>query len=458
MEKTFECIEGNRKRNLDRYIECLKMETISAKKEKVEDIRRCGEWLVELLGAMGMENSALKETGGLPAVYAEWLGAGEEKPTILVYGHFDVQPPEPLEKWNTPPFEPTIKDGFIYARGANDDKGQFLAHIFALEAILKEEGGLPVNVKVFIESEEEGGPDTTNQFVRDNKDLLACDAVVLSDGSWPSAELPTISYALRGIAYFDVRLAGPNRDLHSGMYGGVVQNPLNAMAKIIAGLHDGDGRIAISGIYDDVIPLTDRERKEFAKVGISDDDIRDELGVDGLWSEKGYSAVERNWARPSLDVNGIWGGYMGEGAKTVIAAECGFKLSIRLVPDQDPKKVCELVTGHIGRTCPRGVKAKVDFLSGGSPLMISPDHPLIGCASSAMEKAFGRRPVLVREGGSVPITATFRQALGAPSILLNLGLAGDNIHSPNEHFRLENFYKGIEACAHFYIQAAQAGL
>jgi acetylornithine deacetylase/succinyl-diaminopimelate desuccinylase-like protein len=454
MEKVLKYIRENQKRHLEEMFECVRMETVSALPEKEPEIRKCGEWLVGKLKGIGFENAGLKETGGFPAVYGEWLKAGKDRPTIMVYGHYDVQPVDPIEKWKTPPFEPTIKDGNIYARGTCDDKTQLLTHVFALESIMKAEGKLPVNVKVFLEGEEEGGAGGTAKFVEDNTKLLACDAVVLSDTSWPSADLPTIIYALRGIAYFEVKVKGPNRDLHSGVYGGKVQNPLNAMARIVAKLHDDEGRIAVPGIYDDVLPLTDAERKEFAKVSEPDAELMKDLGVSSLWGEKGYTATERNWARPALDINGIWGGYMAEGSKTVIASEGGFKVSMRLVANQKIERVHKQLADYIKKICPPGATVEVKLLHGGEPVMVPVDNPFIACAESAVEKAFGKKPVLVREGASVPITATFLSALKAPSIFMGFGLVDDNIHSPNEKFKLDHFYKGIEACARFFEAAS----
>lgn len=450
-----EFAKENRERHLKEMMECIRMETISADPTKKGEIERCGKWLVEKLKKIGLENACLKETGGFPAVYADWLHAGKDKPTIMIYGHLDVQPADPVEKWSSPPFEPTIRDGFIYGRGTSDDKGQFLTHIFAVESLMKESGKLPVNVKVFIESEEEGGTGSTESFVEHHAKELACDAVIVSDTSWPTPEIPTMIYALRGIAYFQVGIKGPDRDLHSGTYGGRVQNPLNAMACIAARLHDDEGRIAIPGIYDDVAELTAAERSEFAKVPGSDDELKKNLSVSALWGEKGYTANERNWGRPSLDINGMWGGYMGEGGKTVIPSECGFKVSMRLVPNQTPERVHRLLADYVKKICPPGVTADVEFMHGGVPVMVSPENPFVGCASKAVERAFGKRPLLIREGASVPITATFIKALGAPPILMGFGLHDDCIHSPDEKFKLDHFYRGIEAAINFLSLAAE---
>lgn len=456
MKDVLSHIDANKQKNLDSLFECLRIESISAVAAKTPEVLRCGEWLVARLAKAGFENVALKDTGGHPAVYADWLHAGADKPTVLVYGHYDVQPVDPIEKWESPPFDPAIRDGYIYGRGTSDDKAQLLAHAYALEAFLKTKKSIPVNVKIFLEGEEEGGAGGTERFVRENTKLLSCDVVVLSDTAWPSHDLPTIIYSLRGIAYFQVHVRGPNRDLHSGVYGGKVQNPLNAMARIISMLHDENGRIAIPGIYEKVIPLTDEEKRSFASVGIDDRAIAKDIGIDAFWGEKGYTPTERNWARPALDVNGIWGGYMAEGSKTVIASDGGFKMSIRLVPDQTPEEVKELLTKYLKKICPPGAHVEVKMLHGGEPVMVKTDDPFMACAKDAVEKAFGKRPVLVREGASVPITATFKSALSATPIMMGLGLVEDNIHSPNERFRLDHFYNGIVACAHFYSNAAGA--
>ncbi|HOH75717.1 MAG TPA: dipeptidase [Myxococcota bacterium] len=452
-EKVLDYVKNNQDRFLAELFDWLRIPSVSALPEHNGDVRRAGEWVVSKLQAIGFENVGLKETTGHPAVYGDWLHA-PGKPTILVYGHYDVQPVDPIEKWHSNPFEPVVKDGFIYGRGTSDDKGQVATHLFALESILKVTGRLPCNVKVFIEGEEEGGTGGTADFVTANRDLLACDAVAISDTGWYSPDLPTIVYALRGLAYFHVDVFGPDRDLHSGSYGGMLQNPLNAVAKIIAALQDADGRITIPGYYDDVVELTELERAEFRKVESPEDQVAREIGVPVLWGEKGFSAIERNWARPSFDVNGIWGGFSGEGAKTVIAAEGGFKVSSRLVAGQDPEKVAVQFKDHIERVCPPGVRVKVTYLHGATPVMVPVDSPFITAGQNAIEKTFGKRPVLVREGASIPITATFLTELKAPSIMVGYGLLEDNIHSPDEKFKLSHFQKGIECGVVLYEEFA----
>lgn len=449
-----EYLAQNQKRHIEEMMTCLKMQTISANPAKEKDIRECGKWLVEKLAGTGFEHSALKETGGLPAVYADWLHAGKDKPTILVYGHYDVQPVNPVEAWDTPPFEPTIKNGRIFGRGTADDKCQLLIHFFALEALLKTNGQLPVNIKIFLESEEEGGTGSTAKFIKQNSEMLSADVVVLSDSAWITEDTPAIAYGLRGITYFEVKVRGTNRDLHSGRFGGIVRNPLNAMAYIISKLHDDRGRIAIPEIYDDVLSISDAERNEFLKLGNKDEELKKYLEVDALWGEEGFSTYERNWARPALDVNGIWGGYMEKGAKTVIPSEGGFKVSIRLVPNQDPKKIVGLFENYIKEICPAGVTAEVSFLHGERATMTPIDNPFLAKAKEALKKAFNKDVNLIREGLSVPITATFEDILGVKSVLMGFDVPTGNIHAPNENFLLENFYKGTAAAVYFYENSA----
>lgn len=450
MKEALEFIRKNNDRYLEELKTCLRFETVSADSTKMPELKKCTQWLIRHLTDAGMENAKIIETGGSPAVYADWLHAGKDKPTVLVYGHYDVQPVDPIEKWKTKPFEPVVSDGYIYARGTCDDKGQLLTHVFALEAILKKNGRLPVNVKVFIEGEEEGGKGGTEEFVKKNSDFLSCDVVALSDTSWHTDKQLTMVYSLRGLCYLEVLIKGPQRDLHSGTYGGRVQNPLNAMAKIIAALQDENGKVRIDGFYDDVLELTQKEREEFAKVEGTDEELMDSIGVKSLWGEKGFTSNERNWARPSLDVHGIWGGYAGEGAKTVITSECGFKISSRLVPNQDPEKIARLYQSYIKKIVPPGVAVEVKYLHGAKPVMFPIENKYVQAALDAFQAGFGRRPILVREGASIPITETFLSALKAPSLLMGYGLPEDNIHSPNERFKLEHFYKGIETCAHLY--------
>lgn len=454
MDKALAYAAQHRDRFLADLIELLKIQSVSADPDRAGEVRRAAQWTADFLARIGMEHAAVIETGGHPAVYADWLHA-PGKPTILIYGHHDVQPEDPVEKWTTPPFDPVVSDGYIRGRGTSDDKGQFMTHLCALEALLATHGALPCNIKVFIEGEEEGGKGMTHDFVRNHADLLACDAVAVSDTSWMSPTRPSIVYALRGICYLEVKVRGPNRDLHSGMYGGMVQNPLNAIGKLIASFQDAEGRIQVEGLFDDVLALTPAERAEFASVQEPEDAVAADLGVPALWGETGFTAVERNWGRPSFDVHGLWGGFTGAGSKTVIASEGGFKISFRLVPNQDPAKVAKLVDAHVQKHCPPGVVAETTYLHGGTPVMVPADSAFIQAAAQAFEGAFGVRPALVREGASIPITAVFQEALHAPAILVGYGLNSDDIHSPDEKFKVAHFFGGIDCNVRLYEAFAQ---
>lgn len=449
MDKALAYAARHRDRFLADLIELLKIQSVSADPARAGEVRRAAQWTADFLARIGMEHAAVVETGGHPAVYADWLHA-PGKPTILVYGHHDVQPEDPVDKWTTPPFDPVVRDGYLWGRGTSDDKGQYMTHLFALESQLATDGALPCNVKVFIEGEEEGGKGMTHDFVRDHADLLACDAVAVSDTSWMSPTRPSIVYALRGICYLEVKVRGPNRDLHSGMFGGMVQNPLNAIGKLIASFQDADGRIQVAGLFDDVLPLTEAERAEFASVQEPEDAVAADLGVPALWGEAGFTAVERNWGRPSFDVHGLWGGFTGAGSKTVIAAEGGFKISFRLVPNLSPEKVAKLVAAHVQKHCPPGVVAETTYLHGGTPVMVPADSPFIQAAAQAFQDTFGQRPALVREGASIPITAVFQEALHAPAILVGYGLNSDDIHSPDEKFKVAHFFGGIDCNVRLY--------
>ncbi len=451
MDKVVGYINENAQRYIDEMIELLKIPSISADSTMNGETRRAGVWIEDKLKEIGIDNVKLIETGGHPVVYGDWLHA-EGKPTILVYGHYDVQPVDPLDLWDSPPFEPTIKDGNVYGRGTSDDKCQLLTHVFALGALLKENGELPVNVKFFIEGEEEAGSEHTGPFVVNNKELLACDAVVISDTAWYSATMPTIVYALRGLCYMEFIVKGPNRDLHSGMYGGMIQNPLNALGKIITMMQDEDGVIQIPGFYDDVVPATDAERAEFAEVDDPDEGIKSDLTIPAIWGEKGYTSLERNWIRPSLDVNGLWGGFAGEGAKTVIASHGGFKVSCRLVANQNPEKIAKQMADFVEAQCPPGVTVETIYHHGGEPVLVPTDNVYMAATVRAFESVFGKKPALVREGASIPITATFYEELQAPPVLVGYGLPDDNIHSPNEKMSLDNFQKGILCNAHMYVE------
>ncbi|MBI4126404.1 MAG: dipeptidase [Deltaproteobacteria bacterium] len=447
-------IDQHRDRWLKKLFELLRIPSISADSRYRPQVRQAGEYCVEWLRQIGFENVGLKETKNHPVVYGDWLHAGNDKPTIMCYGHYDVQPTDPIEKWTSPPFEPVIRDEKIFARGADDNKGQLATQLCALETIFALNKKLPVNVKVLIEGEEESDGRGTFAFVEEHRDFLACDAIAISDSPWFDANTPSLCYSLRGTCALEVKVRGPERDLHSGSYGGYIQNPLNAAAKIIAKLQDERGKILVPGYYDDVVPLTDEERAEFHSVGVDEEQLKRELGVATLWGEEGYTAVERNWARPTLDVCGLWGGYAGEGNKSVIPAEAGFKINSRVVANQKPERCVELITNYIKSVCPPGVRADVKTIAFASPMMVSRESPYLQAAMKAFERTFGKRPKLTREGATIPITALFLSALKAPSILVGHGLLSDVIHSPNENFPLDQLFKGIRGNIALYEEFA----
>lgn len=450
MARYFEYIDQHKERFEQELFDLLRIPSISAVSANKGDVRQAAEFIRQQFDQMGLNRVQLFETPGNPVVYGEYLDAGEDKPTVLVYGHYDVQPPDPLELWETEPFEPTVRNGDVYARGASDDKGQAYTHVKAIESWLKTEGRLPVNVKVIIEGEEEIGSPNLVPFLQEHKEMLACDMVLISDTSMFDKDVPSITYGLRGLAYMQVYVQGPNRDLHSGTYGGAVQNPLNALCEIIAGLKDKDGVVQIPGFYDDVIALSDEERAESARLPFDEQAFKDSLNIDEVFGEQGYTTLERKSSRPTLDVNGIWGGYQGEGAKTVLPAKAGAKISMRLVPDQEPKKIAALFTSYVHQIAPAGVKVEVEEHHGGHAAMTDLNFYGLEAASQAFEDVYGRKPLFTREGGSIPIVADFKKVLGADSILMGFGLNSDAIHSPNEKFSLEDFHRGIKTSARFF--------
>ncbi|MFH1194566.1 MAG: dipeptidase [bacterium] len=438
--------------NLENYLSELKdylaIPSISTLPENKADMEKCANYVANKLKEIGMTKSVVFPTKGNPVVYGEWLGA-PGKPTVLIYGHYDVQPVDPIEEWKTNPFEAVVRDGKIWARGANDNKGQNFVHIKGVDALFKLKGAPPVNIKFLIEGEEEIGSSNLAPFIRENKKMLACDAVLISDTSMYAKGVPTIGYGLRGLCYMEIELIGPNRDLHSGSFGGSVANPINELGKIIAKLMDKNGRITIPGFYDDVMPLTKRERENYKKLKFSEARYAKELGVKELQGEKGFSTLERLWARPTLDCNGIVGGFTGEGAKTVLPSKAKAKISMRLVPNQDPNKIAKLFTNYVKTLTPKGITLNVKSLHGGLPIVVPLESKAIEAASAATCRAFGKKTVFTREGGSIPIVVEFVKQLNAPAILMGLGLDSDNIHSPNEHFLVENFEKGILSSVYF---------
>lgn len=441
-------LEANKQRFLDELLDLLRIPSVSADSKFKNDVRRAAEFVRDKLTTAGLDDAQLYETAGHPIVFAQKM-IDPARPTVLVYGHYDVQPADPYDLWNTPPFEPTIRNERIYARGACDDKGQFYMHVKALEAMLATDG-LTCNVKVMIEGEEEVGSDHLGTFVAENRDLLKADVILISDTSIISNQTPSLETGLRGLSYVEVEVTGPNRDLHSGVYGGGVMNPVNALAKMIASLHDEQGRIIIPGFYDNVVDLSDADRAELAKAPFDLDEYKRDLGINDVAGETGYSTNERTSIRPTLDVNGIWGGYTGEGAKTVLPSKAHAKISMRLVPNQTPDEITDLFTKHFTAIAPAGVTVKVTPHHGGLPYVTPTDSVEFEAASRAFADAWGKKPIPTRGGGSIPIVALFERELGIKSILMGFGLDTDALHSPNESFGLFNFYKGIETIPHFY--------
>ncbi|MCH8303696.1 MAG: dipeptidase [Candidatus Marinimicrobia bacterium] len=447
--KVTELIEKDENRYLEELKEFVRIPSISADPEKVDKMIDCANWVKGQLDNMGMENTEIIETKGHPSVYGEWCKA-EGKPTILIYGHYDVQPVDPVDLWDSPPFEPTVRNGGLYGRGTVDDKGQILLHMKAVEAHLQAEGELPINIKFLVEGEEEVGSVNLVPLIKDNLEKLKADLILISDSSMFAKGMPSICYGLRGISYFELRVKGTNGDLHSGSFGGAVINPANALARIIAKLKDEKGRILIPGIYDDVLPLTDEERKVFANLPHDDEKYRKMLGAPELFGEEGYSTLERVWARPCLDVNGIISGYTGKGAKTVIPAKASAKISLRLVPNQTPDRVEELFRKYIEEIAPPSVEVEIETLHGGMPYISPIDNPIFDSVREALKKGFKADTVAIREGGSIPIVTDFTELLKSPVILIGFGLPDENAHAPNEWIDLENYQKGILSMAYLY--------
>jgi len=453
METLRNYIEENKERFLEELFDLIRIPSVSSKTENKNDMFRATEYITEQLLKAGADKAEVYKTDGHPVVYGEKM-IGKDKPTVLVYGHYDVQPAEPLEKWDSDPFEPEIRDGKIYARGADDDKGQLFMHLKAFEFMVKTET-LPCNVKFMIEGEEEVGSTNLKIFCKKNKDMLACDVILVSDTTMIAQDIPSITIGLRGLSYMEVEVTGPDRDLHSGLYGGAVANPVNILSKMIALLTDKDGKILIKGFYDDVLIATDEERKELNKRPFNIDEFKKSINVDEVVGEKGYTTIERLGIRPSLDVNGIWGGYTEEGAKTILPSKASAKISMRLVPDQKSKKIDKLFEDHFKSITPEGVRVKVRSLHGGEGYVAPINTPAYLAASKACEETFGKKPIPVRSGGSIPIVADFEEVLEVKSILLGFGLDSDAIHSPNENYPLFNFFKGIETIPLFYKYFAE---
>jgi succinyl-diaminopimelate desuccinylase len=438
-------LQTNRAAFEDQLCELLRIPSVSTDGQFAGEVAKAGQWVADQFLSMGLKTELI-ETDRHPIIYAESPPV-EGAPTALVYGHYDVQPPDPLDEWVSPPFEPTRRDGNIYARGATDDKGQMLTHVFAAKALIETDGKLPLQLKFVIEGEEECGSESFYPFLESSKDRLDCDVIVISDTSQFAAGQPAITYGLRGIAYFELRLEGPKQDLHSGTFGGAVSNPANALAKMLAGLVDDEGRVLIPGFYDDVEPLRPQEREQFAALPFDDQAFMDQVGVKGLHGEQGYSTLERRWVRPTYDVNGIWGGYQGAGGKTVLPAKAAAKFSFRLVPNQDPEKIAASLTSYLATLKPAGIEMELIDMHHGPGFLASLDSPFMAAAADAIEAGFGQRPVFIREGGSIPVVTEMSRHLNADSLLLGWGLDDDNTHSPNEKFSLGDFHRGIKSSA-----------
>jgi acetylornithine deacetylase/succinyl-diaminopimelate desuccinylase-like protein len=449
MNQVIRFVEDNHKHTLAELKELLAIPSISTHAEHKADMQRCAEWLRRHLDGLGMERAEILTNEGHPAVYGEWLGA-PGRPTLLLYGHYDVQPVDPVELWTSPPFEATVRDGKLYGRGAADDKGQFFIHLKAVEAYLRTDGRLPVNLKIILEGEEEVGGAHLPALLEEQRELLAADLAVISDTPFFAPGVPSLCTGMRGIAQMEIEVEGPNRDLHSGSYGGAVHNPIQALVEIIAALHDREGRVAIPGFYDEVEPLTVQEREAFAQLPWDDGEYARSLGVKALYGEPGHSTLERLWARPTLDCHGIWGGFTGEGVKTVLPAKAAVKISMRLVPNQCPDKIAQLVEQHVKKLTPETVRSRVRCQGTAEPALTPLDSAGVKAAVAALERGFGRPPVFQREGGSIPVLAHFKRILGLDTVLLGFGLPDENAHAPDEFIDLDNFFTGIRVAAYFY--------
>ena len=454
MIQTQSYIQEHKDRFLEQLLDLLRIPSVSADSRHDGDMVKAAEWLMSDMLKIGVDRVTKYETPGHPIVYGEKI-ISSDLPTVLVYGHYDVQPPDPLDLWDSPPFEPVIKktaihpDGAIFARGSCDDKGQLYMHVKAIEAMIATDE-LPCNVKFLLEGEEEVGSDNLGDFCEAHKELLSCDVVLISDTSVIANDVPSITVGLRGLSYVEVEVTGPNRDLHSGVYGGGVANPINTLCDMISKMKDADGRITIPGFYDDVVVVSDSDRAEMNKAPFDVEAYKSDLQINAVVGEKGYTTLERTSIRPTLDVNGMWGGYIGEGAKTVLPSKAYAKISMRLVPNQDSDKITALFQSYFENSAPAGVQVKVTPHHGGEPAVTPTDTPEYKAAHLAMEEAYGVAPIPVRGGGSIPIVALFEDVLNAKTVLMGFGLDSDDIHSPNEHYGIFNYYKGIDTIPQFY--------
>ena len=441
-------IDDHLEESLGELFDFLRIPSISANSDFNEETRNGAAWVQEAATAAGLENARIIETDGHPIVYADWTHA-HTAPTVLIYGHYDVQPPEPLDLWTSPAFEPEVRDGDIYARGAVDDKGQVHLHLKAIAAWMKVHGKLPINVKLVIEGEEEIGSANLEPFVRENADLLACDAVMISDTPMHDVDMPSITYGLRGMAYFELHVRGADRDLHSGMFGGIVANPINVLSALIAGMKDSENRITLPGFYDPVVDVSDEERLRLADLPYDVESMKEMIDIPSTVGESGYTDLERLWARPTLDVCGIWGGYQGEGAKTVLPSRAAAKISMRLVADQSPEQVEGALRAYLESASPAGVTVDLVSLHGGPPALVDTKSAPVRAATAALAEAFGTEARLIRNGGSIPIVADFAQQLEAPVVLMGFGLPDQNAHAPDEKMSLANYHRGIKSAALF---------
>ncbi|MCS7177152.1 MAG: dipeptidase [Candidatus Kapabacteria bacterium] len=453
MPSAADYVERNWGRFLEELNSLLQFPSVSTDPKHAEDVRSCAEWLREHLATLAPTHLELISTAGHPIVYASWE-TDQNAPTVLIYGHYDVQPADPIELWETPPFEPSIRDGRIYARGATDNKGQFFAHVKAIETLLNSDERLPLNVKLLLEGEEEIGSVHLRPFLEEHRKMLRCDAVLISDTALYRDDLPTLCYGLRGLCYLEVTVRAASADLHSGVFGGVVDNPILALARILSGLRDGYGRVTIPGFYDDVVEPSPEERQRLAVLPFEEDTVKRELGAPMLFGEAGYTILERRWLRPTLDVNGIVGGYIGSGAKTVLPAVASAKLSMRLVPNQRVDDIAAKAEAAIRALAPPTVEVEVRRLHGANPVLIPIESLPMQAAARALECTFGRPPVFVREGGTIPVVEWCTELLGAPVVLMGLGLESEGAHAPNEHFHLKNFFRGILASVEFLREYA----
>jgi acetylornithine deacetylase/succinyl-diaminopimelate desuccinylase-like protein len=458
MHPAIEYIQERRSAFVEELKGFLRIPCVSTKSEHKADMLKAAQWLVEQMRGMGLEHVEILPTAGHPVVYADWLHAAG-KPTVLIYGHYDVQPAEPLELWTTGAFEPTVRNGELYARGAVDDKGQVFMHLKALEAHLKTSGQLPVNVRLLVEGEEEIGSPSLDAFIAKQKDMLQADVVVISDTAMIAKDAPGITVGLRGLVYFQIDMEVAKSDLHSGGFGGAIENPAMALAQLLAKLKDRNGRITIPGFYDDVRRLPAAERRALARLPFSEKKFQRDLGAPALFGEKGFTTLERLWARPTLEINGVCSGFIGEGAKTVLPCRAMAKVSMRLVPNQDPNKIARLFVQHVKRLAPKTAKLKITEVSGrGKPWLVPTDHPSLQAVANAIEKGFGKKPVYTRTGGTIPVVATLDRFLKAPILLMGIGLPDENAHAPNEKLDLDNLHHGMLAAAYLFEELGETGM